>query len=66
MAGISNSQAGPPPPPPRIRLGICAMDKKARGKPMNEIIKRLDPTLFEAVYFGDNLLLNDPIETWPD
>jgi len=67
MADISNSQAGPPPPPPhpRIRLGICAMDKKARGKPMNEIMKRLDHTLFEAVYFGDNLLLNDPIETWP-
>ncbi|KAL7543874.1 hypothetical protein ACHAXR_013260 [Thalassiosira sp. AJA248-18] len=49
----------------RIRLGICAMDKKARSKPMSEILKRLDPTTFEAVFFGDDLILNIPVEQWP-
>mmetsp|Transcript_56610 Transcript_56610/g.120192 ORF Transcript_56610/g.120192 Transcript_56610/m.120192 type:complete len:1719 (+) Transcript_56610:117-5273(+) len=49
----------------RIRLGICAMDKKARSKPMSEILKRLDGATFEPVFFGDDLILNDPVENWP-
>ena len=49
----------------RIRLGICAMDKKARSKPMSEILKRLDQLTFESVFFGDALILNDPVESWP-
>ena len=49
----------------RIRLGICAMDKKARSKPMNEILKRLDPTAFEPIFFGDYVILNEPVESWP-
>ena len=48
-----------------IRLGICAMDKKARSKPMGEILSRLDETLFEVVFFGDDLILNGNIEDWP-
>jgi len=50
----------------RIRLGICAMDKKARSKPMAEILSRLDENLFQVVFFGDDLILNKPIEDWPD
>lgn len=50
--------------PDRIRLGICAMDKKARSKPMAEILSRLDPTLFHVVFFGDDMILNRPIEEW--
>eukprot|EP00980_Cylindrotheca_fusiformis_P002959 scaffold683_cov124-Cylindrotheca_fusiformis.AAC.28 len=49
----------------RIRLGICAMDKKARSKPMAEILSRLDETLFHVVFFGDDMILNHPIEDWP-
>jgi hypothetical protein len=49
----------------RIRLGICAMDKKARSKPMAEILSRLDEDLFKVVFFGDQVILNDPIEDWP-
>jgi inositol hexakisphosphate/diphosphoinositol-pentakisphosphate kinase len=41
------------------------MDKKARSKPMKEILHRLDPTLFEPVYFGDEMILNMPVESWP-
>jgi hypothetical protein len=49
----------------RIRLGICAMDKKARSKPMAEILSRLDETLFQVVFFGDDMIKNRPIEEWP-
>ena len=49
----------------RITLGICAMDKKAKSKPMREILQRLPDELFEIVYFGDDMILNKPIETWP-
>lgn len=49
----------------RIRLGICAMDKKARSKPMAEILSRLDENLFQVVFFGDEVILHAPIEEWP-
>jgi inositol hexakisphosphate/diphosphoinositol-pentakisphosphate kinase len=49
----------------RIRLGICAMDKKARSKPMAEILSRLDQSLFHVVFFGDDMVLKRPIEEWP-
>ena len=50
--------------PDRIRLGICAMDKKARSKPMAEILSRLDPILFHVVFFGDEMIVNKSIEEW--
>jgi len=49
----------------RIRLGICAMDKKARSKPMAEILSRLDEKDFQVVFFGDDTILNRPVEEWP-
>lgn len=49
----------------RIRLGICAMDKKARSKPMAEILSRLGEDLFEVVFFGDEVILNEPVQDWP-
>ena len=49
----------------RIRLGVCAMDKKARSKPMAEILSRLDPATFEPVFFGDHMILKEPVECWP-
>jgi len=50
----------------RVRLGICAMDKKARSKPMAEILSRLDEDLFGVVFFGDDTILHQPIEDWPE
>lgn len=41
------------------------MDKKARSKPMREILQRLSPDLFEIVIFGDECIFNSPIEAWP-
>jgi len=49
----------------RVRIGICAMDKKARSKPMAEILNRLDSTVFEFVFFGDKVILYSPVEDWP-
>lgn len=50
-----------PPPPSTITIGICAMDKKADGKPMKELLKRLEKKSVEFVRFGDELLLNVPV-----
>ncbi|KAL6757430.1 hypothetical protein V8C86DRAFT_3095120 [Haematococcus lacustris] len=41
-------------PPAKIVLGVCAMDKKARSKPMREILNRMTSfNEFEVVTFGD-------------
>ena len=50
----------------KIRLGVCAMDKKARSKPMREILGRLPEALFDVIIFGDDCILNDPIQNWPE
>jgi len=49
----------------KITLGICAMDKKTRSKPMKEIIKRLPAEMFEVIIFPEEMILNEPIENWP-
>jgi inositol hexakisphosphate/diphosphoinositol-pentakisphosphate kinase len=49
----------------KIRLGICAMDKKAKSKPMSEILDRLPKEMFEVELFGDDRILNHPIDNWP-
>ena len=55
-----------PPPPSTITIGICAMDKKADGKPMKELLKRLEKKSVEFVRFGDELLMNAPVDEWPE
>ena len=41
------------------------MDKKAQSKPMKEILERLDKNMFEIIMYGDDCILNKPIEEWP-
>ena len=54
-----------------IIVGICAMDKKARSKPMTEMLSRLTSFAadaqpeFKVIYFGDETLLEKPVEEWP-
>jgi len=83
---LAAAAAATPPQPPlaadaRVRrtlseggpivVGVCAMDKKARSQPMNEMLHRLTSYVangrseFRVVYFGDDTLLNRPIEEWP-
>ena len=54
-----------------ILVGVCAMDQKARSVPMTEMLNRLESftanglTEFKVVYFGNEMLLEEPIEHWP-
>lgn len=51
---------------PKITVGVCAMDKKARSKQMRAIVERLlRYNEFEVVVFGDDVILNKPVEEWP-
>lgn len=50
----------------KISLGICAMRKKARSKPMRAILNHLNfSEKFDIVEFDQDMILNDPIESWP-
>ncbi|CAO3589087.1 unnamed protein product [Absidia cylindrospora] len=47
-------------------LGVCAMDRKARSKPMRHILDRLlNYGDFDIVIFGDKTILDEDIENWP-
>ncbi|XP_053330472.1 inositol hexakisphosphate and diphosphoinositol-pentakisphosphate kinase 2 isoform X3 [Spea bombifrons] len=54
------------PPERQIVVGICAMAKKSKSKPMQEILERL--SLFKyitVVIFEEDVILNEPVEKWP-
>lgn len=50
----------------KIKLGVCVMEKKASSAPMKQILERLEAFgEFEITLFGDRVILEDPIESWP-
>ena len=51
---------------PIVTLGVCAMDKKSRSSAMREILTRIESFgEFEIVIFGDERVVNEPVENWP-
>ncbi|XP_022134519.1 inositol hexakisphosphate and diphosphoinositol-pentakisphosphate kinase VIP2-like isoform X2 [Momordica charantia] len=51
----------------KIRIGVCVMVKKVSSSPMRQILDRLEAFgEFEIIVFGDKVILEDPIERWPD
>ncbi|XP_031404372.1 inositol hexakisphosphate and diphosphoinositol-pentakisphosphate kinase VIP2-like isoform X2 [Punica granatum] len=50
----------------RIRIGVCVREKKVFSSPMRHILQRLEAFgEFEVIIFGDKVILEDPIESWP-
>lgn len=50
----------------KITVGVCVMEKKMFSAPMKQILDRLQAFgEFEIIHFGDKVILEDPIESWP-
>ncbi|KAK7295321.1 hypothetical protein RJT34_18227 [Clitoria ternatea] len=56
----------------KIMIGVCVMEKKVKcgsevfSAPMEQILQRLQAFgEFEVVHFGDKVILEEPIESWP-
>ncbi|CAE6429301.1 unnamed protein product [Rhizoctonia solani] len=51
-----------------VVVGVCAMDVKARSKPMREIITRLVERgrgCIEVKLFGEQVILGEDVKNWP-
>ncbi|PON95879.1 Histidine phosphatase superfamily [Trema orientale] len=56
----------------KITIGVCVMEKKVKSgpemfsAPMKQILDRIQAFgEFEIIHFGDKVILEDPIESWP-
>ncbi|KAH0907335.1 hypothetical protein HID58_039162 [Brassica napus] len=50
----------------KITIGVCVMEKKVFSAPMGQIMDRLQAFgEFEIIHFGDKVILDDPVESWP-
>ena len=48
------------------KIGVCALDVKARSRPSRQILTRLqDGDEFEVIIFGDKVINDEDVENWP-
>ena len=50
----------------KIKLGICAMEKKSNSDPMKKILDNLNKNKeFTIIIFSENIIFKTEIENWP-
>ena len=49
----------------KIKLGICAMEKKVYSKHMQNILNLLPQQEISIIIFKENIIFDKPIEEWP-
>ena len=68
LAKCKSAEMESPSAAPPIILGVAAMDRKARSKPMQNILNRMlanKELNIQIIIFGDKVLVDEPPSAWP-